>query len=72
MDVLGEGQRAVGKGGRQCLMRGAEALGSENRGAQRGWEAGSPPATLRVCVCVCTCVCVQGGGGGEERVAKSA
>ena len=46
-------------------MRGAEALGSENRGAQRGWEAGSPPATLSACVCVCTCVCVQGVG--EQR-----
>lgn len=57
----------MGKGGRQCQMRGAEALGSENRGAQRGWEAGSPPATLSACVCVCTCVCVQGGGGAEER-----
>lgn len=39
-------------------MRGAEALGSENRGAHRGWEAGSPPTVLGACA---RCVCVSGG-----------
>ena len=42
-------------------MRGHEVLGSENRGAHRGWEAGSPPTVLGACA---RCVCVGGGGGG--------
>ena len=53
----------MGKGERQCQMRGAEALGSENRGAQRGWEAGSPPTVLGTCARarVSVWVCVWGG-----------
>lgn len=75
MDVLGEGQRASGEGRRQCQMRGAEALGSENRGARRGWEAGSPPTALGACACARTgaraCVRVRVhvrlGGQGRRR-----
>lgn len=69
MDVLGEGQRS--QWGRAAVPdEAAEALGSENRGAQRGWEKPAPHPALGACACaararvcvVCVCMC----GWGEQ------